>query len=118
MEPLNGTAFIPRQVILRRRVCSYIFGILFTCSKFSSPVGSTRNAPGPFRLSSSYCPHLESGLSLSLNTLDNLRSLEWLHEEPREGPMCDLLWFVPHDRCELSPRGAGYTFAHLISSFE
>uniref|UniRef100_A0A0D3BH32 Serine/threonine specific protein phosphatases domain-containing protein n=1 Tax=Brassica oleracea var. oleracea TaxID=109376 RepID=A0A0D3BH32_BRAOL len=74
-------------------------------------------------------------LSLSLNTLDNI--LAWIGymryyrlplfcpsssanfhgslppsalKVTHEGPMCDLLWSVPHDRCGLSPRGAGYTF--------
>ena len=32
-------------------------------------------------------------------------------EVPHEGPMCDLLWSDPDDRCGwgISPRGAGYT---------
>ncbi|CAN0543446.1 unnamed protein product, partial [Laminaria digitata] len=31
---------------------------------------------------------------------------------PHEGPMCDLVWSDPDDRCGwgISPRGAGYTF--------
>ena len=35
----------------------------------------------------------------------------------REGPMCDLLWSDPDDRCGwgISPRGAGYTFGQDIS---
>ena len=36
---------------------------------------------------------------------------------PHEGPMCDLLWSDPDDRCGwgISPRGAGYTFGQDIS---
>ncbi|GFY96759.1 serine/threonine protein phosphatase 2A [Actinidia rufa] len=37
---------------------------------------------------------------------------------PHEGPMCDLLWSDPDDRCGwgISPRGAGYTFGQDIAS--
>ena len=38
----------------------------------------------------------------------------WLNggQVPHEGPMCDLVWSDPDDRCGwgISPRGAGYTF--------
>lgn len=36
---------------------------------------------------------------------------------PHEGPMCDLLWSDPDDRCGwgISARGAGYTFGQDIS---
>nr|CAG8551241.1 13475_t:CDS:2 [Entrophospora candida] len=39
------------------------------------------------------------------------------YEVPHEGPMCDLLWSDPDDRCGwgISPRGAGYTFGQDIS---
>lgn len=35
---------------------------------------------------------------------------------PHEGPMCDLLWSDPDDRCGwgISPRGAGYTFGQVL----
>jgi len=38
-------------------------------------------------------------------------------EVPHEGPMCDLVWSDPDDRCGwgISPRGAGYTFGQDIS---
>lgn len=42
-----------------------------------------------------------------------------LHEQvPHEGPMCDLLWSDPDDRCGwgISPRGAGYTFGQDIAA--
>ncbi|RVW47228.1 Serine/threonine-protein phosphatase PP2A-5 catalytic subunit [Vitis vinifera] len=37
---------------------------------------------------------------------------------PHEGPMCDLLWSDPDDRCGwgISPRGAGYTFGQDIAA--
>eukprot|EP01100_Stratorugosa_tubuloviscum_P006867 TRINITY_DN290_c1_g2_i3.p1 TRINITY_DN290_c1_g2~~TRINITY_DN290_c1_g2_i3.p1 ORF type:complete len:332 (-),score=140.46 TRINITY_DN290_c1_g2_i3:175-1107(-) len=63
-----------------------------------------------------FCLH--GGLSPSIDTLDNIRSLERVQEIPHEGPMCDLLWSDPDDRCGwgISPRGAGYTFGQDISS--
>ena len=38
-----------------------------------------------------------------------------LMQVPHEGPMCDLLWSDPDDRCGwgISPRGAGYTFGQV-----
>jgi serine/threonine-protein phosphatase 2A catalytic subunit len=56
-------------------------------------------------------------LSPSIDTLDHIRSLDRIQEVPHEGPMCDLLWSDPDDRCGwgISPRGAGYTFGQDIS---
>jgi len=61
------------------------------------------------------CVH--AGLSPSLDTLDCIRKLERIQEVPHEGPMCDLIWSDPDDRCGwgISPRGAGYTFGQDIS---
>lgn len=41
-----------------------------------------------------------------------------LAQVPHEGPMCDLLWSDPDDRCGwgISPRGAGYTFGQVRRS--
>ncbi|XP_078439305.1 serine/threonine-protein phosphatase PP2A-2 catalytic subunit-like isoform X2 [Wolffia australiana] len=63
-----------------------------------------------------FCLH--GGLSPSLDTLDNIRSLDRVQEVPHEGPMCDLLWSDPDDRCGwgISPRGAGYTFGQDIAA--
>ena len=49
--------------------------------------------------------------------MDHVRSIERVQEVPHEGPMCDLLWSDPDDRCGwgISPRGAGYTFGQDIS---
>jgi serine/threonine-protein phosphatase 2A catalytic subunit len=46
-----------------------------------------------------------------------VRSIDRVQEVPHEGPMCDLLWSDPDDRCGwgISPRGAGYTFGQDIS---
>ncbi|KAI5059125.1 hypothetical protein GOP47_0025444 [Adiantum capillus-veneris] len=62
-----------------------------------------------------FCLH--GGLSPSLDTLDHIRALERVQEVPHEGPMCDLLWSDPDDRCGwgISPRGAGYTFGQDIA---
>ena len=62
-----------------------------------------------------FCLH--GGLSPSIDTLDHIRSIDRLQEVPHEGPMCDLLWSDPDDRCSwgISPRGAGYTFGQDIS---
>ena len=62
-----------------------------------------------------FCLH--GGLSPSIDTLDNIKGLDRVQEVPHEGPMCDLLWSDPDDRCGwgISPRGAGYTFGQDIS---
>lgn len=62
-----------------------------------------------------FCLH--GGLSPGIDTLDDIRQLDRIQEVPHEGPMCDLLWSDPDDRCGwgISPRGAGYTFGLDIS---
>ena len=62
-----------------------------------------------------FCLH--GGLSPSVDTLDHIRQLDRVQEVPHEGPMCDLLWSDPDNRCGwgISPRGAGYTFGQDIS---
>jgi len=61
------------------------------------------------------CMH--GGISPSLDSLDHIRQLDRHQEVPHEGPMCDLLWSDPDDRCGwgMSIRGAGYTFGQDIS---
>jgi diadenosine tetraphosphatase ApaH/serine/threonine PP2A family protein phosphatase len=68
-----------------------------------------------FFLRQIFCLH--GGLSPSIDTLEHIRSLDRIQEVPHEGPMCDLLWSDPDDRCGwgISPRGAGYTFGQDIS---
>lgn len=60
---------------------------------------------------------MHGGLSPSIDTLDQIRSLDRIQEIPHEGPMCDLLWSDPDDRSGwgISPRGAGYTFGQDIA---
>lgn len=60
---------------------------------------------------------LHGGLSPSIDSLEHIMSLDRVQEVPHEGPMCDLLWSDPDDRCGwgISPRGAGYTFGQDIS---
>lgn len=62
-----------------------------------------------------FCLH--GGLSPSVDTLDQARALDRVQEVPHEGPMCDLVWSDPDDRCGwgISPRGAGYTFGQDIT---
>lgn len=62
-----------------------------------------------------FCLH--GGLSPSIETLDNIRTLKRIQEVPHEGPMCDLLWSDPDDRTGwgMNPRGAGYTFGQDIA---
>jgi len=63
-----------------------------------------------------FCLH--GGLSPSIDTLDQARSLDRVQEVPHEGPMCDLVWSDPDERCGwgISPRGAGYTFGQDITA--
>lgn len=58
---------------------------------------------------------MHGGLSPSIDSLDHIRDLDRVQEVPHEGPMCDLLWSDPDDRCGwgISPRGAGYTFGQV-----
>jgi len=62
-----------------------------------------------------FCLH--GGLSPQIDTLDHIMALDRVQEVPHEGPICDLLWSDPDDRCGwgISPRGAGYTFGQDLS---
>ena len=57
-----------------------------------------------------FCVH--GGLSPSINTLDQIHSIDRKQEVPHDGAMCDLMWSDPEDidGWGLSPRGAGYLF--------
>ena len=64
------------------------------------------------------CVH--GGLSPSINTLDQIRTLDRKQEVPHDGAMCDLLWSDPEDieGWGLSPRGAGYLFGgNIVGQF-
>ncbi|ORE23316.1 serine/threonine-protein phosphatase 4 catalytic subunit [Rhizopus microsporus] len=56
------------------------------------------------------CVH--GGLSPSINTLDQIRTIDRKQEVPHDGAMCDLLWSDPEEieGWGYSPRGAGYLF--------
>jgi serine/threonine-protein phosphatase 2A catalytic subunit len=62
-----------------------------------------------------FCLH--GGLSPSIDTFDQIKTLDRVQETPHEGPICDLLWSDPDDRCGwgISPRGAGFSFGQDIS---
>lgn len=58
-----------------------------------------------------FCVH--GGLSPSIHTLDEIRSIDRKQEVPHDGAMCDLMWSDPDDQnsgWSVSPRGAGYNF--------
>ncbi|KAJ9452643.1 Serine/threonine-protein phosphatase 4 catalytic subunit [Diplonema papillatum] len=61
-----------------------------------------------------FCVH--GGLSPSINTLDQVRTIDRKQEVPHEGAMCDLLWSDPDniDGWGVSPRGAGFLFGHDV----
>ena len=62
------------------------------------------------------CVH--GGLSPSLTTIDQIRTLERKLEIPHEGPFCDLMWSDPEDieTWQLNPRGAGWLFGSQVTS--
>ncbi|XP_053991107.1 uncharacterized protein LOC128883128 [Hylaeus volcanicus] len=65
-----------------------------------------------------FCVH--GGLSPSMKSIDEIRSIDRKQEVPHEGIMCDLLWSDPDaiDNWGVSPRGAGYLFgASVVSEF-
>lgn len=65
------------------------------------------------------CVH--GGLSPSMTTLDQIRTIDRKVEVPHDGLMCDLLWSDPEDidgGWAMSPRGAGYLFgSSVVESF-
>lgn len=98
--------FLPLTALIDNQVCDNNF--YGACSSFLPDFS-------PSVLLQIFCLH--GGLSPSIDTLDHVRSIERVQEVPHEGPMCDLLWSDPDDRCGwgISPRGAGYTFGQDIS---
>lgn len=65
-----------------------------------------------------FCVH--GGLSPSIKSLDQIRTINRKQEVPHEGGMCDLLWSDPEiiDTWDISPRGAGYLFgANQVKEF-
>lgn len=65
-----------------------------------------------------FCVH--GGLSPSIQTIDQIRTIDRKQEVPHDGPMCDLLWSDPEDSVGfgVSPRGAGYLFgSDVVKNF-
>lgn len=54
---------------------------------------SGRSLPVPYSLPQIFCVH--GGLSPSIQTLDQIRTIDRKQEVPHDGPMCDLLWSDP-----------------------
>lgn len=46
-----------------------------------------------------FCVH--GGLSPSIQTLDQIRTIDRKQEVPHDGPMCDLLWSDPEGKLHL-----------------
>ena len=47
-----------------------------------------------------FCVH--GGLSPSIQTLDQIRTIDRKQEVPHDGPMCDLLWSDPEGKMIIS----------------
>ncbi|CAH8536034.1 unnamed protein product [Schistosoma rodhaini] len=65
-----------------------------------------------------FCVH--GGLSPTITTLDQIRTIDRKQEVPHDGPMCDLLWSDPEETAGwgVSPRGAGYLFgSDVVANF-
>lgn len=62
-----------------------------------------------------FCVH--GGLSPSIQTIDQIRTIDRKQEVPHDGPMCDLLWSDPEESVGfgVSPRGAGYLFGSDVA---
>lgn len=63
---------------------------------------------------------MHGGLSPSIQSLDQIRTIDRKQEVPHDGPMCDLLWSDPEDTqgWGISPRGAGYLFgSDVVAQF-
>ncbi|KAF9186682.1 Serine/threonine-protein phosphatase 4 catalytic subunit [Haplosporangium sp. Z 767] len=64
-----------------------------------------------------FCVH--GGLSPSINTIDQIRTIDRMQEVPHNGAMCDLLWSDPDPDSStgwgLSPRGAGFLFGNSVA---
>ena len=114
--------YLPLTALIDEQVCIPEICVLFQ-SAFPSPrvyvpsIKFTTIVFKPFFRCTIQIFCLHGGLSPSIDTLDHIRALDRIQEVPHEGPMCDLLWSDPDDRCGwgISPRGAGYTFGQDIS---
>lgn len=62
-----------------------------------------------------FCPH--GGLSPSIDSLDDIATLDRVQEIPSDGPVCDLMWSDPDNIVgwSVSPRGAGFVFGEDVA---
>jgi len=60
---------------------------------------------------------VHGGLSPSIRTLDQIRTIERNQEIPHKGAFCDLVWSDPEDveTWTISPRGAGWLFGARVT---
>ena len=60
---------------------------------------------------------MHGGLSPSIRTLDQIRTIERNTEIPHKGAFCDLVWSDPEDvdTWTISPRGAGWLFGAKVT---
>ena len=81
--------------VVHRRYCTDIFAYLSLSALIDNRI---------------LCVH--GGLSPTITTVDQIRTIDRKQEVPHDGAMCDLLWSDPEDVTGwgLSPRGAGYLF--------
>ena len=60
---------------------------------------------------------IHSGLSPSIETLEQILLIDRLQDIPHEGGMCDFVWSSPGEEIDgwgISPRGAGYLFGRNV----
>lgn len=63
-----------------------------------------------------FCVH--GGLSPSIQTLDQIRSIDRKQEVPHDGPMCDLLWSDPEGTFPCLFRSSGQQVLHMYNSMD
>ena len=84
---------------------------------FEAPLGQAEAQEGGEHawrtLSTRVCPQIfcvHGGLSPSIQTLDQIRTIDRKQEVPHDGPMCDLLWSDPEGN---GTRVCTYVWVHI-----